>query len=198
MRPGRARPLAPLTCRPVEVADVVADALKVVVVYQDSLTRAWALDLWDKVNSALKNESVFLQSWRMTDLTHARVLPEAIAAAATADILLVSIRAATELPPALSVWVEGWIPQRGQLAGTLVALLGTSDEPPVEPPPVERYLQAVAQRARLDFMPRQRVLPAGLPLQAPMPPPTTERAPALAMRTPTDGQPPGSEKDSPR
>ncbi len=177
---------------------MVADALKVVVVYQDSLTRAWALDLWDRVNSALKNESVFLQSWRMADLTHARVLPEAIAAAATADILLVSVRAAAELPPALSVWVEGWIPRRGQLAGTLVALLGTSDEPPVEPPPVEHYLQAVAQRAKLDFMPRQRVLPAGVPPQAPVPPQQPEQGPALAMRTPAIGQAPGNAKDSPQ
>ncbi len=141
------------------------DALKVAVVYQDSLMRAWALDMWERVSSSLKNETVLVQSWRMEDLTHPRVLPEAVAAGAIADILLVSLRASTGVPLALSVWVEGWLARRGHLAGTLVALLGTSTVPPVERVPAQQYLEAAARRAKLEFMPRQRALPTiGPPL----------------------------------
>lgn len=88
-------------------------------------------------------------------LGDSRILLEAVHAALAADVIVVSVHAADELPLDLYVWVAAWLPRRLSRAGTLTALVG--GDQPLHTPFVRtiRYLQAVARKAQLDFVSRK-------------------------------------------
>lgn len=133
-------------------------ALKVVVIYQDPLTRRWAADLWERVVKLIDVGGICNQSWNLGDLSCAFVFADAVRAAAEADVLVISVRDAGDLPLLLRAWIGGWMPRRAGRAGALVALIGV----PTGPDPLSgrawEYLGAVARQASLDFLPRERRL----------------------------------------
>ncbi len=154
-------------------ADETEQALNVVVVYQDPLTRHWAADLWDRVGQLIDSTGIRRESWKLNDLTQAFVFTEAVHAAAEADVVVISVRDAGELPLLLHVWVDAWMPRRGGRAGALVALIGVPAKPNALSGGAHKYLEAVARQAGLDFLPRERrlpeesfALPMNLPLEA--------------------------------
>ena len=131
-------------------------ALRVATVYQDPLTRHWARELWDRVGQLVGQGGICHQSWKIGDLTDAQASTGAVQAAPEADVLVVSVRDAGELPINLCVWIDAWMPRR---AGALVALIGVCPQPNVQSGRVHAYLEAVARRVGLDFLPRERKLP---------------------------------------
>jgi hypothetical protein len=133
--------------------------LKVVTVYQDPLTRHWATELWERVEQLISGEGVCRQSWKISDLTDPRVFMDAVQAAAEADVLVVSVRDTRELPIGLYVWIDSWIPSRAGPAGALVALIGVPPEPDAQSGRAYQYLESVARKAGLDFLPHERKLP---------------------------------------
>jgi hypothetical protein len=133
--------------------------LTVVVVYQDSLTRHWATELWDRVGELIGRWDICRKSWGISDLAHPTVFPYAVQVAAEADVLVISLRDAQELPAALSLWIEAWLARRVGRAGALVALLGVPAQPNAQSGQAHRFLETVARRAGLDFLPRERKLP---------------------------------------
>jgi hypothetical protein len=134
-------------------------ALRVVTVYQDPVTRHWAAELWERVGQLLSGEAVCHRSWKIGDLTSPRVFNDAVQAAAEADVLVVAVRDGGEWPMDLPVWVEAWLPRRAGPAGALVALIGVPPEPEVQPGRAYQYLDTIARKAGLDFLPRERKLP---------------------------------------
>jgi hypothetical protein len=132
--------------------------LKVVTVYQDPLTRDWAAELWGRVEQLISDEQLCRQSWKISDLTDPRVFMDAVQAAAEADVLVVSVRDTRELPIGLYVWIDSWIPSRTGPAGALVALIGVPPEPDAQSGRAYEYLEGVARKARLDFLPHERKL----------------------------------------
>ncbi len=135
------------------------EALHVVLVYQDALTREWAAQLWARVVQPLSAEKVLFKSWRISDLAHPEVLPEAVVATAEADILLVAIRDSEELPMQLSVWMEAWLPLRGNRPGALVPLIGIPGPLPGQGSQLDQRFRALADRGHLDYMARWFALP---------------------------------------
>jgi len=87
------------------------------------------------------------------------ILLEAVRAAVAADVIVISVYAADELPLELCVWIEAWLPRRLSRVGALAALIGVAD--PLDSPSVRtlEYLQAVARKAELDFIPQERKRP---------------------------------------
>ena len=134
-------------------------ALSVATIYQDPLTRHWAAELWDRVGQLIGGGSIRHQSWKISELTDPRVFLDAVEVAAKADVLVVSVRDAGELPMGLYVWVDSWLPSRAGRAGALVALIGVPSQPDAQAGRAYQYLDSVACRAGLDFLPRERKLP---------------------------------------
>jgi hypothetical protein len=147
--------------------DDTGQALNIVTVYQDALTRYWATELWDRVGQLIGDGGVCTQSWKIGDLKLALALAKAVQAAAVADVLVISVRDAAELPLLLRVWIDAWMPVRAGRPGALVALIGLPAQPDTQSGHAYQYLQAVARRAGLDFLPRERKLPEGRAVSTP-------------------------------
>jgi hypothetical protein len=140
-------------------AEESAQALNVVLVYQDPLTRHWAADLWGRVGQLIHSGAIRRESFRLGELTRAFVFADAVHAAAEADVLVISVRDAGELPLLLHVWIDSWMPRRGGRAGALVALIGVPAKPDALSGRAHSYLESIAREAGLDFLPRERRLP---------------------------------------
>ena len=132
--------------------------LNIVGVHQDNVTGEWATQVAHNATQLVRDCSVRSTWWKIGGLSDPGVLRDAAQAATTADVLIVSIRAAAELPLALYRWVKAWLPRRLPLAGTLVALIG-APEPSGDSYRIGRYLQAVARRGLLEFLAREQRLP---------------------------------------
>jgi hypothetical protein len=134
-------------------------ALKVVVVYQDPLTRYWAAELWGRVGRLIASGGIKRKSWRLSELTNAFAFAEAVQEAAEADVLVIAVRDTGDMPMLLHAWNNGWMPRRAGRAGALVALIGVPARPDALSGRAHEYLQAIARQAGLDFLPRERRLP---------------------------------------
>jgi len=86
-------------------------------------------------------------------LDDVQVLMEAVGAVLVADVIVVSIHAADELPLGLYVWIDAWLPRRASREGALTALIGADEPQDSQSFRTREYLQAVARKARLDFIP---------------------------------------------
>jgi hypothetical protein len=134
-------------------------ALKVITIYQDPLTRQWAEELWGRVGELVGQEGICHQSRRISELTKPEVFADSVRAATEADVLVISIRDAGELPMSLYVWIDAWVPHRDRHEGALVALIGVPPQPDARSGRAHAFLETVARRAGLDFLPRERKLP---------------------------------------
>ena len=105
-------------------------------------------------------ESTRTDSWRISDLARPEVLVQAVQSAARADVVLVAVSAAGELPPDLCVWIDAWLPRRAGCTGALVAMIGVPEAASRPAARVQEYFQAVARKGQLGFFPNKRRLPA--------------------------------------
>jgi hypothetical protein len=133
--------------------------LSVVVIYHDSLTRYWAADLWGRVGKLIDSGGISRKSWKLSELADSFVYADAVRAAAVADMLVISVRDAGDMPLLLPTWVDDWLPLRAGRAGALVALIGVPARPDAQAGRIHTYLEAIARQAGLDFLPRERRLP---------------------------------------
>jgi hypothetical protein len=133
--------------------------LNIVGVHEDAVTGEWARQVAHNAIQLLRECSVRSIWWKMGGLSDPGVLRDAAQAATTADVLIVSLRAAAELPFALYQWVKAWLPRRLPLAGTLAVLIGAPEPLGADSFRIGRYLQAVARRGRLEFLVREQRLP---------------------------------------
>jgi len=135
--------------------------LNVVTVYQDPLTRHWAAELWDRVGRLIDSGGICRKAWNVGDLMRADVFADAVKAAAEAHVLVISVRDAGQLPVSLCIWIDAWMPNRvGPVGGALVALIGVPPQPDTQSGRAYAYLESVAKRAGLDYLPNERKLPS--------------------------------------
>jgi hypothetical protein len=136
--------------------------LNIAGVYQDAVTRDWAMQTC-LLATQMAGEERIQNTWHdVNSLGDPANLLDAVRAALVADVIVVSVHAARELPIDLYVWVDAWMPRRLSRVGALTALVGVAE--PLEPQSVRtiEYLQAVARKARLDFFPQERKRPLAL------------------------------------
>ena len=119
----------------------------------------WAMELWDRVGDLIGSGGVSRTIWRMGDLGHAEILAQAVEEAARAHVMIISFRDAGVLPPNLVEWIDAWVPRHLGGGGALVALIGVPPQPNSPPGQAYRYLEHVARRAGMDFLPEERKLP---------------------------------------
>jgi hypothetical protein len=133
--------------------------LNIVGVHQDAVTGEWAKQVANNAIQLVREFSVHSTWWKIGGLSDPGVLRDAAQAATTADVLIVSIRAAAALPFALYQWVKAWLPRRLPLTGTLAVLIGAPEPLGADSFRIGRYLQAVARRGQLAFLVREQRLP---------------------------------------
>jgi hypothetical protein len=165
--------------RPEPATEQSEPALNVTIVYQDPLTHQWATELWERVEPLISGGRICCKSWNIGRLAEPLALEDATQAAAEADVLVISVRAAGDLPLMLGVWIDAWVGRRAGHAGALVALIGLPARPDARSSRVHQYFQAVARQAGLDFLPRERRLPEEANA-LPTPPVVTPAAPVTA------------------
>ena len=140
--------------------DVSGYTLNIAGVYQDSVTRDWAIQSCRQATQLAGGERVQNTWYNTNSLSDPGILLDAVRAAVVADVIVISVYAADELPLDLYVWIEAWLPRRLSRRGALAALVGVAE--PLDSPSVRtlEYLQALARKAQLDFIPQQRERPA--------------------------------------
>lgn len=124
----------------------------VVSLYEDFGTRDLLLGICDSLAWTFRDEMEFnTEWWRFKFLSDPEIGLEAAHKASGADLILVAAHS-TELPRAVQLWFEGWLPNRTADDGALV-LVQPALKPGVAPPiPLMTYLRATAQRAHLDYL----------------------------------------------
>ena len=132
--------------------------LNVVVVYEDALSREWAMGVYERVAKVVGHDGVQTSWWQISDLCEPGVLAGAVSTTLRADVIVVSIRAADGLPLPFYVWVNGWLPHRTPSTAALIALLPTPEKPDSRSGRVGQYLRAVATQGRMDFLCEEREL----------------------------------------
>jgi hypothetical protein len=67
---------------------------------------------------------------------------------------MVSVYVAEELPLNLYVWITAWLPRRPARTGAMTAWVGAAESQDSQTRRSIKYLQAVARRAQLEFVPQ--------------------------------------------
>jgi len=123
----------------------------IVVLYEDNSSRDAAISLCQTLEKIFHADLDFEITWcRFKYFSDPAVASEAAQIAAQADLIIVSIQRAQDLPLEVKAWFERWLPAR-ESAGALV-LLQTSEEPPSPQNLQSSYLYLLAQRANLDYL----------------------------------------------
>jgi hypothetical protein len=136
--------------------DKPEDTLKIAGVYQDNVTRDWAMRTCRRATLLTNTERVHDRWFDINSLSDHGILLDAVRAALVADVIVVSVHAAHELPLDLHVWFAAWLPRRPLRAGALTAFIGVAESPDFQLVRTVEYLQAVARKAQLNFIPQQR------------------------------------------
>lgn len=135
-------------------------SLNVAVMYQDAITRGWALQLDGRTTEWLGSGAMHSTWWKMDFLDHSKIFEESVKAVLVADLLIVAVHASEVIPPSLERWFGAWLPQRTQGDGALVAMVGTTGKSGPALAFTLEYLRRVANRGGLDFIPQEkRVMP---------------------------------------
>ena len=133
--------------------------LNVALVYQDFPTRKWATQMCDQMAQLAGKGAVHCSSWEINRLSDPEVLMDAILMTLVADVIMVSIYDAKELPIELCGWINAWLPYRSLPTGALIALINVPGQPGAQTNHARDYLRSVARVGRLDFLLRERRLP---------------------------------------
>ena len=133
--------------------------LNVALVYQDIPTRKWAAQVCDQVARLAGKDAVHCASWEISRLGDPEVLMDAILMTLVADVVMVSIDDAKELPIDLCAWFDAWLPYRSLPTGALIALINVPGQPGAQTDHARDCLRAVAREGRLDFLLRERRQP---------------------------------------
>jgi hypothetical protein len=164
-------------------------SLNIAGVYQDSVTKEWAMQTCRRATQLAGDERIQNTWFHASYLSDPGMFLDAVRAALAADVIVIAVHAAEELPLDLYVWIDAWLPRRSARVGALAAVIGVAE--PLDPKSLRtrEYLQAVARRAKLDFVPHERqwpVLPAAASSQeaAERAGPAAQAPPELRGRSP--------------
>jgi len=156
---GRLADEVDLMVQPTDKGSIAPDespyTLNITGVYQDNVTRDWAMQTCRRATQLAAAEHVQNKLYNAHSLSDPKILLEAVRATLRADVIVVSVYAAEELPLDLYVWFDAWLPRRRSRVGVLAALIGVTEPRGSQSVRTHEYLQAVARRGELDFMPQE-------------------------------------------
>lgn len=125
-----------------------------VVVYEDEATFLRA----ESICSGLIKEfhdAEFDCLWvAFQGLENGELAKDAAVNAAKADLVIFSAHAGRELPDSVKQWIESWLPNKNLEETALAALVGLPTDDQRGITPIHVYLQDVAERGHMDFLPQ--------------------------------------------
>jgi hypothetical protein len=131
-------------------------AMNVTVIYQDSQSRKWAGEIYQKMQALVGAKALRSTWWNISDLIQPGVLAGAVSKAIRSDLIVVAVSGSEGLPLPFYFWVNAWLPHRVSGPGALVGLLGAPVPRTPESGRLRKYLRTVARRARLDLLVAER------------------------------------------
>ena len=150
------------TTSPNEVEVISLDpeyVLNVALICQDAPTRRWAAEVFGQVTQLVGEDAVRSTWWEISRLSDPQVFMNAVLTVMRADVILISIHDAKELPTDLCVWIDAWLPRRHLPMGVLITLISVPGQSGALFDHAREYLRAIAQKGRMDFLLRERRLP---------------------------------------
>lgn len=87
-------------------------------------------------------------------LANAMLARDAAEKAAEADLIVFSAHAGPRLPEQVEQWIESWLPHKNLEETALAALVGLATDGKKGVTPIHTYLQEVAARRHMDFIPQ--------------------------------------------
>jgi hypothetical protein len=130
--------------------------LSVTMLYEDDETREWAREAFNRVVKLAGEQPVRPTWWRLSNLGQPGVLAAASSTAMRADVIVIAVRAAEGLPLPFYAWTSAWSPNRLQLNGVLVAMLGAPHAKNERSGRVGDFLRTIAKQSRLHLLIEQR------------------------------------------
>ncbi len=127
-------------------------ALNVALIYEDTQTREWAREAYERVAKLAGKQGVRPTWWKLDNLGAPGVLAAAVSTAMRADVVVVAARAGEGMPLAFYTWINSWLPNRFHGGGVLAALLGKTERASARPTRVTEYLREVARQGRMSFL----------------------------------------------
>jgi hypothetical protein len=123
-----------------------------VTAYDDETMRDRTLVLCDRLAHTLQDDYDIRHScWNFDALLDPRRLGQSIDAAVGADMIIIALHNAKELPRIARRWITGWLHSKGGQHCALVALTEAGPSARRVDCPVLRYLNSVARQAQMDF-----------------------------------------------
>jgi hypothetical protein len=125
---------------------------EIVAAYEDAAARERTVALCQRLEEQLGTDCEFKCAWwGLENLRDAQSLEQAASEAAEAKMIIVSLRDQQEFPPALKDWCEAWAARRRGHKAALVALVAGTASDAQSIGPLQRALEELAKRTRLDF-----------------------------------------------
>ena len=122
------------------------------MLYEDNSSRDAAISLCDSLGRTFTSELDFEFTWcRFKYFSDPAVASEAAEAAMRADLIIVSVQRAQDLPLEVKAWFEQWLLKREPTDGALVLLQASADMRSSTTSQCS-YLYLLAERANLDYL----------------------------------------------
>jgi hypothetical protein len=132
--------------------------VSVVVAYEDTATRDRAISVCDGIFAQLGPQTdCEISWWRFSYLRDPALAAQAATAAAQAGLILFSTHAGAGLPQHVRDWIELWVARKSTQPSALAALIGMVGDAQQGLTPIHYYLQSVANRAHMEFMPHAAI-----------------------------------------
>jgi hypothetical protein len=136
-----------------------ARAFNIAVIYRGSSGRSWATPLCRRLTHQVGRELVRQTWWEIHRLKDPALLAEATRAAEQADMIVVSIHDAEELPIRLCAWVDKEVHQQHLLTQALTTLISLARQEGARYFHSHEYLRAITRKGGLDVLLRECILP---------------------------------------
>jgi hypothetical protein len=137
--------------------------LKVLLLYQDEQTRSWANEVYSLAEQVVGEQCIHPTWLNLREFRGQSVPDEAATRLLKMDVWVVAVRAGEELPFAFHRWADMLSSASAQAhGGALVALIGLPERPMLNLDRTRQELEGLSQRCGLEFMVRERRLPANL------------------------------------
>jgi hypothetical protein len=131
------------------------DQCSVTVIYEDTEARQRALSLSHHLVRAFWADIDFQFTWwRYRFLEDPALVDAAARATAQAHVIVFSASSSYIPPEPIRNWIELWVPQRKTAEGVLLILTAHSDDAQLAGSPIYTFLESVAHRANMDYLPR--------------------------------------------
>jgi hypothetical protein len=128
--------------------------MKIAVAYSDTASLVKAIQFCDRiVQEYWEQFEIECTWWKFGFLQHPEIFRRAVAAAADADLILLSVPAHNKLPEDVEDWVDEWLERRGCRPGALVSLIPSETREDGPRVALEGYFHEVAQRGFMDYFP---------------------------------------------